>query len=73
MNCSVRGEKHNRFLLTVKTTSQGGLLLWANHGATLQGDFFAIAVVDGIPEMSFKLGKNIKTVRVAGNVRIYNV
>jgi hypothetical protein len=53
---SSRGEKHNKLHVEFRTTTADGLLLWTNQGATLQGDFLALAVVNGFLEVSFNLG-----------------
>ena len=67
---SRRGEKHNKFTVQLRTTAPNGLLLWSNqHGANLQGDFLAVALVDGFPQLSFNLGKKQRTTTVVGKVR----
>ena len=57
-----RGEKHNKVTIQLRTTAPNGLLLWsAGRGARSHVgdlDFIAVAVVDGFPELSFKLGKD---------------
>ena len=55
--------------MNVRTTSRNGLLLWMNQGPTLQGDFLALAVVDGRVELSFNLGKKTKAIRITSDVR----
>ena len=42
-----------------------------NQGPTLQGDFLAVAVIDGKVELSFNLGKQTKPVRIISDVRIF--
>ena len=54
-----RAEKRNKFTITLRTKTKNGLLLWANQGSNfLGGDFLALAIVDGQPELSFSLGSN---------------
>ena len=42
-----------------------------NQGPTLQGDFLAVAVIDGKVELSFNLGKQTKPVRIISDVSTY--
>ena len=42
-----------------------------NQGPTLQGDFLAVAVIDGKVELSFNLGKQTKPVRIISDVSIF--
>ena len=67
--CSRRGEKRNKFVLNVRTTVRNGLLIWMNQGPTLQGDFLAVAVIEGRIELSFNLGKKTQPIRITSNVR----
>merc|ERR1712018_985951 len=39
-----KGEKRNKFILHIKTTSKNGMLIWMNQGPTLQGDFLSLAI-----------------------------
>ena len=71
---SRRDEKHNKFTLEFRTessSSTGGLLLWTNlGGATLRGDYLAVALVGGRPEMRFNLGKRTgEAVRIRAKVK----
>ena len=66
--CRRRGEKRNKFIMNIRTTVRNGLVLWMNQGPTLQGDFLAIAVIDGKAELSFNLGKKTKPVRIKSKV-----
>lgn len=68
VNCRRRGEKRNKFIMNIRTTVRNGLVLWMNQGPTLQGDFLAIAVIDGKAELSFNLGKKTKPVRIKSKV-----
>ena len=65
--CSRRGEKRNKFVLNVRTTVRNGLLIWMNQGPTLQGDFLAVAVIEGRIELSFNLGKKTQPIRITSN------
>ena len=71
VNCRRRGEKRNKFIMNIRTTVRNGLVLWMNQGPTLQGDFLAIAVIDGKAELSFNLGKKTKPVRIKSKVSIF--
>ena len=71
VNCRRRGEKRNKFIMNIRTTVRNGLVLWMNQGPTLQGDFLAIAVIDGKAELSFNLGKKTKPVRIKSKVSNY--
>ena len=42
-----------------------------NQGPTLQGDFLAVAVIDGKVELSFNLGKQTKPVRIISDVSFF--
>ena len=66
--CRRRGEKRNKFILNIRTTVRNGLVLWMNQGPTLQGDFLAVAVIDGKAELSFNLGKKTKPIRIKSKV-----
>ena len=68
---SRRGEKRNKFIVNIRTTTRNGLLIWMNQGPTLQGDFLAVAVIDGKVELSFNLGKQTKPVRIISDVSTY--
>ncbi|KAF5294801.1 hypothetical protein FQA39_LY00285, partial [Lamprigera yunnana] len=52
-----KGERGNRYELKIRTSSSDGLLLWRSKSHALTEDYFAIAIVDGYPEMSYNLGK----------------
>ncbi len=54
--------------LSVRTTSSSGLLVWTSHGATPNGDFLAVAVVDGVPELTFALGQQQGPVTIRAEV-----
>lgn len=56
--------------MNIRTTVRNGLVLWMNQGPTLQGDFLAIAVIDGKAELSFNLGKKTKPVRIKSKMRV---
>ena len=71
VNCRRRGEKRNKFIMNIRTTVRNGLVLWMNQGPTLQGDFLAVAVIDGKAELSFNLGKKTKPVRIKSKVSNY--
>ena len=68
---SRRGEKRNKFIVNIRTTTRNGLLIWMNQGPTLQGDFLAVAVIDGKVELSFNLGKQTKPVRIISDVSFF--
>ncbi|KAF4521048.1 hypothetical protein B566_EDAN008120 [Ephemera danica] len=65
-----KGERNNRFELTIRSTESNGLLLWINKGNTLKGDYFAIAIVNGYPEVIFNLGRQKSILAIRSKVRI---
>lgn len=58
----------NRYELSLRTKEENGLLLWTNKGKSLLGNFLAVAVVEGFPELSFNLGKQEDLVTVRSKV-----
>ncbi|KAG8224568.1 hypothetical protein J437_LFUL003087 [Ladona fulva] len=44
--------------------------MWTNKGNTLQGDFFAIALVNGYPQLSFNLGRQKTLLMIRSKVRV---
>ena len=67
---SRRGEKRNKFIINIRTPEPNGLLIWMNQGPTLQGDFLAVAVIEGKIELSFNLGKQTQPIRITSDVSI---
>lgn len=67
-NFSRRGEKHNKFTIQLRTTTSDGLLIWMNQGATLQGDYLAVAINNGQAELSFNLGKKQPPIKILTKV-----
>ncbi|XP_071744325.1 agrin isoform X3 [Lepeophtheirus salmonis] len=65
-----RGETNNKFTVHLRTIEKNGLLIWINQGTSLKGDFLAVAIVDGYPELSYKLGKKQNTLRIKSKKRI---
>ncbi|XP_046396911.1 agrin-like [Ischnura elegans] len=68
-----RGERRNHFLIRFRVPPGdpgNGLLLWTNKGNTLQGDFFAIAIVNGYPQLSFNLGRQKNLLTIRSKVRV---
>ena len=50
----------------LRTKAKSGLLIWSNQGSNfLGGDYLALAIVDGQPELSFSLGSATKSQTVA--------
>ncbi len=69
---SRRGQKHNKLSLHLRTSDPDGLLLWSNDGGitdTAKGDYLAVAVVGGYPEVKFKLGKTQAVTSIRSRVR----
>ncbi|XP_019637522.1 PREDICTED: agrin-like isoform X4 [Branchiostoma belcheri] len=56
----VPNQDNNHFEVTFRTTSDHGLLLW-NHKPG-GGDFIALAIVGGKPQLTYKLGKQPFTI-----------
>lgn len=63
-----KGKRTNKYELSVRTTEKNGLLLWSNRGRNNQGNYFALAVVDGAVELSFNLGKEQRLLSARSNV-----
>uniref|UniRef100_A0A914UJS6 Uncharacterized protein n=1 Tax=Plectus sambesii TaxID=2011161 RepID=A0A914UJS6_9BILA len=53
---SVTGQQSNKLTLEIRTTERNGLIWWENKGATLYGDYLAIALIDGRISLTFNLG-----------------
>ncbi|KAG8193219.1 hypothetical protein JTE90_005566 [Oedothorax gibbosus] len=62
--------KSNRFQVRFRTTHATGLLFWTSRGNKLKGDFLAVALHDGHPEMTFSLGKTRERCVVTGDRRV---
>ena len=60
--------------IQLRTTAPNGLLMWAAgrgaHVSVGDSDFIAVAIVDGRPELSFKLGKDRAVTTIKAEVRI---
>nr|XP_018901101.1 PREDICTED: agrin-like isoform X3 [Bemisia tabaci] len=65
-----KGKRTNKYELSVRTTEKNGLLLWSNRGRNNQGNYFALAVVDGAVELSFNLGKEQRLLSARSNVYV---
>ncbi|RZF33915.1 hypothetical protein LSTR_LSTR012257 [Laodelphax striatellus] len=65
-----KGKRNNRYELSIKTSDLNGLLLWTNRGKTLHADYFAVAVVDGFPELSYNLGNQHKLLTLRAPVLV---
>lgn len=62
-------EEHtNHYEIVMKTTSQNGLLLWLGKNKSPKSDFICLALVNGFPQFSFKLGKQNETLYVTSKV-----
>lgn len=64
------GQTLNRFEIRFKTNESDGLMVWMNKGVTLQGDYFAIALVDGHAELTYNLGKQKQLLIVRSQLRV---
>ncbi|XP_054715535.1 agrin-like [Uloborus diversus] len=65
-----RSRKSNRFQVRFRTTHSTGLLFWTNKGSSLKGDYLAVAIVNGYPELSYNLGKQKDFWVIKGNKRV---
>lgn len=46
-----------------------GLLLWLKRGKNPQGNFVAVAINNGFPELNMKLGRHIPLLTIRSQVR----
>ena len=56
--------------IQLRTTAPSGLLMWSagrGRGAA-RADFIALAVADGYPELSFRLGKDREVTTIKAQV-----
>ncbi|GBO14891.1 Agrin, partial [Araneus ventricosus] len=51
------GQRETNIEVTFRTSHHKGLLLWTNKGATIRGDYLALAISKGYAQLSFNLGK----------------
>ncbi|GIX88449.1 hypothetical protein CEXT_515261 [Caerostris extrusa] len=51
------GQRETNIEVTFRTSHHKGLLLWTNKGATIRGDYLALAISKGFAQLSFNLGK----------------
>lgn len=65
-----RSRKSNRIRIRFRTKSSSGLLLWTNKGRTLNGDYLAVAIIDGYPELSYNLGKETGHFAIRSDTRV---
>ncbi|GBO44972.1 Agrin [Araneus ventricosus] len=55
--CRSEGQRETNIEVTFRTSHHKGLLLWTNKGATIRGDYLALAISKGYAQLSFNLGK----------------
>ncbi|XP_076059065.1 agrin-like isoform X2 [Oratosquilla oratoria] len=55
-----QGQITNAFELSFRTTKPDGLLIWTSKGGQGRGDFLALALVSGNPQLTFNLGRSRK-------------
>ncbi|GFQ63810.1 agrin [Trichonephila clavata] len=53
----VEGQRETNIEVTFRTSQNKGLILWTNKGATIRGDYLALAISKGYAQLSFNLGK----------------
>lgn len=52
-----KGERGNRYEIKLRTFASDGLVLWRSKDKTMKEAYFALAIVNGYPEISYNLGK----------------
>ena len=69
-NYRVYSEKSNKVSLYLKTKTSDGLVLWASDASrgSNVGDFFALSVVSGRVEFTFRLGDQVSPTTVISKV-----
>ena len=55
--------------IQVRTTAADGLLVWSS-GRHRKDDFFAVAVADGRPQLSFRLGEDQAVTTIRAKARV---
>ncbi|KFM77888.1 Agrin, partial [Stegodyphus mimosarum] len=65
-----RSRKSNRFQIRFRTRHSSGLLFWTNKGSSLKGDYLAVALIDGYPELSYNLGKQSEHWAIRSDQRV---
>jgi len=61
IDCSVKSQTNNRFEVRFRSQAKNGLLLIQSKWKSVVGDYVAIALNNGHPEISFNLGKERAT------------
>ncbi|XP_076261775.1 agrin-like isoform X1 [Rhynchophorus ferrugineus] len=65
-----KAELGNDYKLEIQTFVTDGLILWRSRNRRVAKEYFAIAVVNGVPEVSFNLGKDKRFFSIRGTKRI---
>ncbi|KAK6622158.1 hypothetical protein RUM44_001965 [Polyplax serrata] len=64
-------EEHmNHYEIVMKTSSLNGLLLWLGKSKSPKTDFIAVALVNGFPQLSYKLGRQNETLHITSKVYV---
>ena len=65
-----RSEKGNRIVIHVRTVTLNGTIVWSGQEASSpgQGDFLSVDIIGGYVQMSFNLGRNLKTTILTSKV-----
>ncbi|XP_035231960.1 agrin-like [Stegodyphus dumicola] len=67
---SVEGQRESNIEVTFRTSHHKGLLLWTNKGATIRGDYLALAITKGYAQLSFNLGKQTEPLLITSLHRV---
>lgn len=64
-----RNKRRTKFEVSLRTAESNGLLLWLKRGKNPQGNFVAVAINNGFPELNMKLGRHIPLLTIRSQVR----
>ncbi|KAG8193212.1 hypothetical protein JTE90_005560 [Oedothorax gibbosus] len=64
------GQRETNIEVTFRTSHPKGLLLWTNKGATIRGDYLALAISQGYAQLSFNLGKQVEPLLITSLHRV---
>nr|XP_042902800.1 agrin [Parasteatoda tepidariorum] len=66
----MEGQRETNIEITFRTGHESGLLIWTNKGATIRGDYLALAISKGHLQLSFNLGKQTQPFTITSTHRI---
>uniref|UniRef100_A0A1B6G9V7 EGF-like domain-containing protein n=2 Tax=Cuerna arida TaxID=1464854 RepID=A0A1B6G9V7_9HEMI len=65
-----RNRRRTRFEVSVRSEEANGLLFWLKRGKNPLGNYVAVAISDGYPELNLKLGRHIPLLTVRSKVQV---